>query len=136
MLTKSQHPNEKRYAYILCHNSGLGPIHFDSRILVREVNQIFFFDLWFTWANHFIFWFWFILIHFRCERIALIHFAWLWFWFWFTLIHNSFGFLFTSICDSIWFYSFWFGLILIRRESWFCHKFWFTCESKIKSNQK
>ena len=40
---------------------------------------------------------------------------------------------FDSLCFPNWFnliYSFWFGLILIRRDSWF------TCESKIKSNQK
>ena len=57
-------------------------------------------------------------------------------WFWFTLIHNSFGFLFILICDSIWFYSFWFDLILIRRESRITRESWFTCKSKIKSNQK
>ena len=33
----------------------------------------------FTWANHFIFRFWFILIHFRSERIVMIHFDSLWF---------------------------------------------------------
>ena len=43
------------------------------------------------------------------------------FWFWFI-----------SICDSIWFYSFWFGLILIRRESRFTRESGFSSESKIK----
>ena len=40
------------------------------------------------------------------------------------LIHFDSQFISIFICDSIWFYSFWFGLILIRRES------------KIKSDQK
>ena len=67
-----------------------------------------------------------ILIHFdslskRKNRLDL---------FWFTSIHNSFGFLFILIRDSIWFYSFWFGLILIRRESRFTRESWFTCKSK------
>ena len=66
--------------------------------------------------------------------------------FWFTLIllidsiyftilldFYSFWFVFILICDSIWFYSCWFGLILIRyesrftRESWFTFQSWFTC---------
>ena len=47
-----------------------------------------------------------------------------------------FVFVFISICDSISFYSFWFDLILIRRESRFTRESWFVFESKIKSNQK
>ena len=37
---------------------------------------------------------------------------------------------------SIRFYSFWFDLILIRRETRFTRESWLICESKIKSNQK
>ena len=58
----------------------------------------------------------------------------IWFWFWFTLIHNSLDIY--SFCDSIWFYSYWFGFILIRRQSRFTRGSWFISESKIKSNQK
>ena len=46
------------------------------------------------------------------------------------------GYLFILICDSIWFYSYWFGFILIRRQSRFTRGSWFISESKIKSNQK
>ena len=86
---------------------------FDSRC---ESKSFFF---WFTWANHFIFRFWFILIHFRSERIVVIHFDSLWFLF-----------LLILICDSRLFHSFWFSLTLIRRESWFIRESWFTCEAK------
>ena len=54
----------------------------------------FFFDLWFTWANHFI-------SDFES--------------FWFTFEANE-SHWFILIRDSIWFYSFSFGLILIRRD--------------------
>ena len=89
-----------------------------KKILIREVNQkvVYF---WFTWANHFIFRFWFILFHFRSERIVMVHFDSLWFLF-----------LLILICDSRLFHSFWFSLTLIRRESWFIRESWFTCEAK------
>ena len=57
------------------------------------------------------------------------------FWFWFISIHNSFWFLYILICDSILFYPFWFGLILIRRESRFTRESWFICETKIKGKR-
>ena len=63
----------------------------------------------------------------RCIKIFLS--------FWFTWT-NNFLFWFILICDSIWFYSLWFGLILILHESRFTRESWFTYESKIKSNQK
>ena len=65
-------------------------IHFDSRKFDSPKwikNYQIFFDFWFTWENHFIF------------------------------DSDSFWFLFSLIWDSNWVYSFWFGLILIRRES-------------------
>ena len=71
----------------------------------------------------------FILIHFdslsrRSIRNDL---------FWLTLIHNSFGFLFILINDSIWFYSFWFALILIRCESRFTRE---SKSNRIKNQRK
>ena len=88
-----------------------------KKIFIREVNQNLFFYLWFTWANHFIFdsdifWFtfeaneshWFILIHFRSERIALIHFDSLWF----TIHFDFYSFWFAIQFDFIHFDSAWF----------------------------
>ena len=85
---------------------------------------------WFTWANHFIFdsyAFWFTFKAKKAHWFILIQFD---FPYWFDLIHNSFWFLFILICDSNLFYLFWFGSILIRRESRFTRESWFTCESK------
>ena len=51
------------------------------------------------------------------------------------LIHFDTQFIgnFYSVWLAIQFYSFWFGLILIRRESRFTRESWFLCETKIKS---
>ena len=63
--------------------------------------------------------------------------------FWFTfkanIIHFYSQFIFIFIHFDLrfkWFYSFWFGLILIRRESRFTRESWFTCESKSNRIKK
>ena len=82
-----------------------------ARLRSVSKSQSFVFDLWFTWTNHFIF---------DSDSFR------------FTILFDFYYNIYILICDSIWFYSFWFGLILIRRESRFTRESWFICESKIK----